>query len=141
MRNTYFGFALADSMFQGICVIDRQPLSVEAVRQIVRDGVESCLNPSHEATVGAMRQRFDIDVSIPEAPPHITLNEGDRMLVMGVRGLHRLTDRHHYSAAEIETATFSFSLYTVRIMVVPPAVEGESAMIDLCQENRSALED
>lgn len=110
----FFGFALADSMFSGDCAIVRKSLSVEEVRARVAAGVESCMNPSHEATIAAMRAKFGIDVAIPTAPPRVSLKSGDSVIVMGVRGLPRLTDRHEYSTDEVAGATFVFSEYTVQ---------------------------
>jgi len=110
---TYFAFALADSMFAGDCTITRRVLSVEEVKALVAQGVESCCNPSHKATIDAMRTRFGIDVSIPETPPRVVLDPGDSVIIMGVRGLPRLTDRHEYTKEEIAQATFSFAMYTV----------------------------
>ena len=108
----YFGFALADSMFQGDCVIRRKALSVEEVKAMEKE-LTPCLNPSHKATIDAMRSRFGIDVEIPEQPPRVSVGIGDSVVVMGVRGLPRLTDRHEYTEEEIAAATFSFSEYTV----------------------------
>ncbi len=110
---TYFGFALADSMFSGDCTITRRLLTAEEVQKLVQQGVEPCLNPSHQATIDAMRERFDINVPIPISPPQVNLKPGDSLVVMGVRGLPRLTDRHEYNAEEIAMATFSFAAYTV----------------------------
>ncbi len=112
---TYFGFAVADSMFpcSAECTIRRRELDADTVRAIVADDVISCLNPSHRATIAAMRERFGIDVPIPETPPRVELAVGDRMIVMGVRGLPRLTDRHEYTAEEIAGADFRFSEYSV----------------------------
>lgn len=110
---TYFGFALADSMFVGDCTITRRTVPVEEVKAMVAQGVESCCNPSHSATINAMRSRFGIDVLIPETPPRVALGSGDSIVVMGVRGLPRLTDRHEYTEEEIAQATFTFSVYTV----------------------------
>ncbi|MEK7115201.1 MAG: hypothetical protein AAB847_02490 [Patescibacteria group bacterium] len=110
---THFGFALADGMFAGNCTISRRELSVDEAKALVAQGVESCCNPSHKATIDAMRARFAIDVAIPETPPRVSLGVGDSVIVMGVRGLPRLTDRHEYTVEEIEKATFSFSIYTV----------------------------
>lgn len=113
-HTTYFGFALADSMFQGDCAIRRTSLTAEQVRTLAEAGeLTPCLNPSHAATIAAMRQRFGIDVVIPEVPPKVSLGVGDSVLVMGVRGLPRLTDRHEYTEEEIARATFSFSEYKV----------------------------
>lgn len=108
----YFGFALADSMFNGDCIITRRSLSVDDVKAMEQE-FTPCLNPSHQATIDAMRQRFGIEVAIPEQPPRVILNSGDSVVVMGVRGLPRLTDRHEYTEEEIAGATFSFSMYTV----------------------------
>lgn len=113
MTKTFFGFALADSMFSGDVTIRRRVLSVDEVRSLVGQGVESCLNSSHAATIAAMREKFGIDVVIPETPPRVAVGPGDSVVVMGVRGLPRLTDRHEYTAAEVDGATFVFSTYTV----------------------------
>jgi hypothetical protein len=110
---TYFGFALADSMFVGDYTITRRNITVDEVKQLVTQGVESCCNPSHKATIDAMRTRFGIDVPIPEIPPRAVLCSGDSVIVMGVRGLPRLTDRHEYTEEEIVSATFTFAMYTV----------------------------
>lgn len=111
---TFFGFALADSMFSGDCVIERRELTVESVKELIASGVESCCNPSHAATIAAMRSRFSLDVSIPATPPRVSLRSGDAIIIMGVRGLPRLTDRHEYTEAEIAAAAFQFSLYRVQ---------------------------
>jgi len=109
----YFGFALADSMFAGNVTIRRRVLAVEEVATFVKEGIEPCLNPSHEATIHAMRERYAIDVAIPEHPPRVELHAGDSVIVMGVRGLPRLTDRHEYNSEEIAQATFLFAEYCV----------------------------
>ena len=109
----FFGFALADSMFIGDCVINRRSLKVEEASDLIAQGVESCCNPSHKATTDAMTARYGIKVSIPEVPPRVSLAIGDSVIVMGVRGLPRLTDRHEYTKEEIAAATFLFTEYTV----------------------------
>ena len=115
MGRCFFGFAFADSMFAEAedCEISRRVLSIEEATTLIAEGVEPCLNPSHKATIDAMRLRFGIDVNIPDAPVRVSLAKGDSLIVMGVRGLPRLTDRHEYSDEEIAQASFSFSLYTV----------------------------
>ena len=110
---TYFGFALADSMFSGNCTITRRELPVEEVKSLVQQGVVSCMNPSHKATIDVMTSRYGIEVPIPETPPRVAIGSGDSVVVMGVRGLPRLTDRHEYTADEVAKATFTFSAYTV----------------------------
>ena len=114
MSKMFFGFALADSMFSGDVCIKRQVLSLDEVHQYLADpNLMVCLNPSHVATIQAMRERFGIEVAIPEHPPQVQLSVGDDLIVMGVCGLQRLTDRHEYTAQEIEAATFNFAMYTV----------------------------
>ncbi len=113
IMKTYFGFALADSMFNGDCTINRCSLSVEEVKERVARGVESCCNPSHKATIDAMTARYGIEVAIPETPPRVSLGSGDSVIVMGVRGLPRLTDRHEYTEEEIAKASFLFAEYRV----------------------------
>jgi len=114
MSKMFFGFALADSMFSGDATIKRQVLSLDEVYQyLANPALISCLNPSHTATIQVMRTRFGIDVAIPEHPPQVQLSVGDDLIVMGVRGLQRLTDRHEYDNQEIESATFNFAMYTI----------------------------
>jgi len=113
MVKVFFGFALADSMFVGDCDIRRCQLSIDEAKARIEQGVELCLNPSHKATIEAMRSRFGIDMPIPETPAQVSLGAGDSLVVMGVRGLPRLTDRHEYTPEEIAKATFSFAEYTV----------------------------
>ena len=100
-------------MFSGDVTITRRALPVEEVQLLVAAGVEPCLNPSHQATIAAMRGRYGIDVPIPITPPQVVLSRGDSVVVMGVRGLPRLTDRHEYTDEEVARATFTFSRYDV----------------------------
>lgn len=114
MNKVFFGFALADSMFAGDCDIHRKALTADEVKAMAEAGeLTPCLNPSHKATIDAMRARFGIEVAIPETPPRVNVGSGDSVVVMGVRGLPRLTDRHEYTEDEIASATFSFAEYTV----------------------------
>lgn len=110
---TFFGFALADSMFSGNCNIERRVVGLDEVREAVAQDVIPCCKPSHQATIKAMEHRFGIYVPIPETPPKVVVNHGDSIIVMGVRGLPRLTDRHEYTEEEVAQATFSFARYTV----------------------------
>lgn len=122
---TYFGFALGDSMFSGEVSIRRQPLTAEQVKAEVALGVIPCCNPSHSATIHAMQSRFGIDVVIPAEPPRVELQVGDSVIVMGVRGLPRMTDRHEYTAEEVVKATFQFAKYTVCYVIIPEAKVAE----------------
>lgn len=113
--STFFGFAIADSMFPEDCDPRRRKVSPEQVKVLLqRGGVEMCLNPSHKATIDAAVNRYDLDITIPESPPKISLKEGDSLIVMSVRGLPRLdATRHEYTQEEIDKASFAFGLWTV----------------------------
>lgn len=113
MTTRYFGFSVADSMFPSDCVIKKQGISPEVIKDMAADLIP-CLNPSHTATIAAMKARYGIDLPIPEKPPQVSLSLGDVLIVMSVRGLPRLTDRHEYSEEEINNASFAFSEYIVR---------------------------
>ena len=116
----YFGFALADSMFTGDVLVERRILTHEQVAIEVARGVISCCNVSHEATVRAMRNRFGLHVATPETPSRVELARGDSVIVMGVRGLPRLTERREYTDEEIAGATFQFSEYRVSAKFMAP---------------------
>lgn len=111
---TYFGFALASSMFSGGCMIEREVIT-EITPEFVAecDLAINCCNASHAATVQAAYEKFGLSLQIPEKPPTVELEEGDTLIVMGVKGLPRLTDRHHYTAEEIASAKFEFVKYIV----------------------------
>ena len=70
--------------------------------------IVSCCNPSHKATLQALKEKFGIDVPVPATPPRVTMKAGDCLYVFQVSGLPRLTDRHEYNSEEIAKAKFSF---------------------------------
>lgn len=109
---TYFGFAIADGMFPPTCMARRHPLTVEEVRALL-PGATMCLNPSHTPTIAAAVHRFGLPISVPDAAALVTLEPGDQVIVMSVRGLGRLEGRTEYTAEEIARATFAFGLWEV----------------------------
>ena len=114
-KSIYFGFALASSMFSGDVTISRKVISPEMAKNIIEAGIISCINGSHKATIDTLEPRFGISgIEVPEKPPVVSLQNGDSVLVLGVRGLPRLEDRHHYTDDEVAKATFEFVLYTVK---------------------------
>ena len=118
IMKTFFGFALAASMFDGDGNISFKQLDAESATKAIEsakaDGsLAICLNPSHQATITAMGHRYGIEVPIPEVAPQVKLAAGDSLMVMGVRGLPRLdATRHEYTEEEIAKATFQFSVFT-----------------------------
>lgn len=114
-NTTYFGFAIADSMFPQNCSIMRKPLNTEEFVCFLRSGVVSCCNGSHQATVDVLNQilkPFAVHVDIPQSPPQVKLEKsGDSIVVLSVRGLPRLTDNRHYTQEEIASATFVYGLW------------------------------
>ena len=111
---TYFGFAIADSMFPSVCRVERVALSVADAATEVAAGVTSCLNPSHTATIQALNVRCGISVEIPPSAPRVSLQRGDSVIVMSPRGLPRLQGRHEYTEEEIRAAEFAFGKWTVK---------------------------
>ena len=110
----YFGFATADSMFPPECAVTRVPVDVADIKDM-ESILIPVINASHMATIKAMRERFNINVDIPEKPPQVNLKRGDIMIVMSVRGLPRLTESRHYTEDEVSTATFAFGKWTVTL--------------------------
>lgn len=113
MSTTFFGFGVAPSMFPASCGITKVALTPEAAQAIIEEGISPCLNPSHKASIDAMTIRFGIVCPIPDRAATIKLEAGDRLLVMGISGLPRLEGRHEYTEAEVASARFDFSLWTV----------------------------
>jgi len=111
----FFGFAIADSMFPADCTVSRTPLDLAGFIAALSDGVISCCNGSHAATVAALNSLLPqgVTVDIPSVPPVVKLDNGDTIIVMSVRGLPRLTDNRHFTPEEIAGATFVFGKWTI----------------------------
>lgn len=108
---TYFGFGIAPSMFPD-GNISKKTLTVDDAREVIGQGVVSCLNPCHKASIDVLENRFGVKVDIPAKAPSVLLDIGDRLVVMGVSGLPRLEGRHEYTAEEVAGAKFTFTLWT-----------------------------
>ena len=116
MGTTFFGFGLAPSMFDGDGTLEFRQLSADQARELLAEAtaegtLQSCLNPSHVATIEAMRSRYGIDVPVPEKALFANLAAGDSLVTMGVRGLPRLENRHEYTEEEVGGATFTFTVW------------------------------
>ena len=109
---TYFGFAVADSMFPATCNVNRRPVTADAVKADL-EGAIMAINPSHVPTIEAAKKRFGFTIEVPEKAPVVTLKSGDKVIVMSARGLPRLEGRHEYTEEEIAGATFAFGEWTV----------------------------
>ncbi len=124
MAKVYFGFGIADGMFNGDLELHRKDLKQDAdyVQYLLNNPRSSwaeetviCLNPSHKATIDAMTKRYGLDdIQIPETAINVKLETGDSLIVMSPRGLPRLVDRHEYTDEEIEKATFNFAIWLVK---------------------------
>lgn len=123
MMTVYVGLAISDSMFPEECSVSRRPcpppLAMKLLQEPTQDAPEpvvNCCNVSHTATLLALKERFGIDLlsSIPSVPPKVMLQSGDVLLVLSVRGLPRMVDRHEYTKEEIQQATFQFGLWEVQ---------------------------
>lgn len=110
----YVGFAIADGMFVGSCIIKKTPLEVEEAREILsQKGYVTVANPSHRLTFEALANKHSIVITPPPTAPKVLLNQGDEFLVLAVAGLPRLEGRHEYTQEEVSRCNFSFSLWNV----------------------------
>jgi len=104
----YIGLAFSLSMLEvAPCDLKVIPMTPEEVKAEMPE-LQSCCNPSHGATLQALKDKYGIDVPVPATPPRVTLTGGDSIIVIQVSGLPRLTDRHEYTPGEIDRAKFSF---------------------------------
>jgi translation initiation factor IF-1 len=112
-NKTYIGLAIADSMFAVDATINRTPMTVGEVKEIVMDGVVSGFNPSHQTTILALATKHDIVVPVPERAPMIKLAPGDRIVVMSARFPRRLSEGETWTQEEVDQTTFAFGCWTV----------------------------
>lgn len=113
MSKTFVGLAIADSMFSAEVTAVRRPLSVEDVKTMVESGtVISACNASHENTLKALAVKHGIQVAAQGAPK-VSLEPGDSIIVLSVRGLPRLEGTTQYTDAQVDAASFAFGLWTV----------------------------
>lgn len=111
MAKRFVGLAMSSTMFRGDCLISRKVLSADEAKQVLSGEVVSCFNPSHSATIEALRARFGIEVEIPETAPKVTLEPGDSLLVLSARFSRRLSEGERYSPEEVDSANFEFVEY------------------------------
>lgn len=113
MTRIYAGFNIADSMFDGNCTISRRVIGSEEFQSLMGSNVVPIFNHSHEATVRALKQRFNLILEIPQKPPRIILKKGDILLTVTLRGLPRHTVSYNYTDEEVSRATFIFAVYRI----------------------------
>ncbi len=106
---TFIGLAIADSMFPENGFFYRHPLTVEEVQKLAKNAV-SCCNPSHANSLVALEKKHGIHVDAPEKAPKVSLQRGDSIIVLSIRGLPRET--REFTDAEVADATFAFGIWT-----------------------------
>ena len=111
MQN-YVSLAISDTMFpEG--EFRKESLNAEQARMFLRNNsIVSVANPSHAATFDALNRKFGIDLPVPDKAPQIALKSYDRILVFQAR-LPRLAEGEVHSEATVDSAVFSFSLWTI----------------------------
>lgn len=134
---TYFGFAISSTMFESdnsddFITITRKVLDPQSAffKDLIK-GAQSCVNPSHSATISAIKSRFGIEIEIPKSPPTICLGDGDIIVVAQISGLPRLTDRHEYSDSEIQGAEIKFIRYKVSVLTMEMKRRMESDYMEM----------
>lgn len=111
----YLGLAFSASMLPtGTVTLRKKDLTVDQVKEVIgNENIVSCANPSHKATLLALKEKYGIDIPIPGKPIRVGLHSGDGMIVLQVSGLSRLTDRHEYTSEEIASSEFRFMKISV----------------------------
>lgn len=112
MAKTIVGLAMSSTMFSGDVLISRKMLSADEAKSFLSGGeVISCCNPSHSATLAALREKYTISVPISETAPKVSLEPGDTLLVLSARFSRRLAEGEKYSPEEVAAANFEFVAY------------------------------
>lgn len=117
MSILYFAVALSDGMINSDANITRQALRLGQVKAAINHAMalgtlKPCLDHTHQAILDALYKRYDICISVPSTTAQVNLAVNDRLIVMNVKGLPRLTaNRKEYHLEEIAAATFVFTLW------------------------------
>lgn len=115
MARTFFSMEVPYFSFEGHITLSRKELPRgKAIEILSNDETIVSLDPSQRAIVKIMNNYLNTHIEIPENPVEVFLERGDSVLIMQVRGLPQLTDRHEYTQEEIDDADFVFSLWTAR---------------------------
>ena len=109
----FVGLAMSSTMFSGNCEISRKVLSADEAKSILSGDIISCFNPSHIATIEALRDRFGIEVAVPEVAPKVVLGQGDSLVVLSARFSRRLNEGEKFTQEEVDSASFEFVEYAV----------------------------
>lgn len=113
MSKTFVGLAMSSTMFGGDILISRKVLTADEAKERLEGDLVSCFNPSHVATIEALRTRFGIEVEVPETAPKVTLEPGDTLIVLSARFSRRLNEGERFSLEEVNSANFEFVEYRV----------------------------
>lgn len=125
MARTFVGLAMSSTMFAEEALLVRMPIGAQRVMDIAEsEECVSCVNPSHAATIDALREKFGITLPIPETAPKVSLEPGDTLVVLSARFSRRLAEGERYSAEEVAAATFEFVAYAV----IDPEALSEAAL-------------
>ncbi len=116
---TYLSLAISDTMFPANATLAKQALQPGDVPPYLA-GIVSALNPSHAATLDAIKRRYGFDLPIPATAPKVALVHGDALLVIQAN-LPRLAEGQVHSDETVAKAPISFSLYTVGEALLEPA--------------------
>ena len=99
-------------MKKGDCKINRKVVDAKEVKSL-ESGLIPCLHRGQEALMEALRRRYDIDITVPDAPIRVNLKSGDSIIIMHAYGLPQLIGRCEYTNKEISSADFTFAMYTI----------------------------
>jgi hypothetical protein len=109
----YAGLAISGTMFSDECVIRKNTHEFNSeVEQAIASAIP-CFNAGHKETIKAIRDRYGLQLSIPETPPTIFLKEGDTIWIIQITGLPRCNPPREYTKEEVTKAEFKINLYSV----------------------------
>jgi len=113
-KKRFLGFTISDSMFSTNAIITRKEISTREFMEWVEAGeVIPVILQKHKFIVDALQSRYGIKIELLDKLPEINFQEGDSLVVMQVRGLPPYNPNCEYTAAEIISASFSFSLWKI----------------------------
>lgn len=100
----YIGWNIADSMFEGNCILERIELNANELKGLVNRDTVPVFNKGHEATLKVFNERFNFSFVAPVFPPKIKLAVGDSLICITLRGLPRKIKNYQWSEQEVREA-------------------------------------
>jgi len=79
---------------------------------IRRRGAVSAANPSHKATLDAIKRKYNIEIPVEEKPPKVKLQDKDELIIVQAH-LPRLAEGEVHSDETVREAKITFHRWIV----------------------------